>query len=142
MLAWANSSCVNLTTSQIIVYAGTNSGSHTYGQDPSDVEFDNGDELGVSVHAYVPGIQIRTVGVRIMYEGEGNNHNIQSNNEVVTAYSSPANNEVVIAHNWSSSWDNQAVGDGHVAKAEIASPVFRTYYCNASSNESMYSCAF
>ncbi|CAK7346133.1 unnamed protein product [Dovyalis caffra] len=82
----------------------------------TDVKFDNGDELSVSVRANEPGIQIKTIGVRIMYEEEGNDHNIKSNNEVVTAYSSSANNEVVIAHNCSSSWDNQALGDGHVKK--------------------------
>ncbi|CAK7351141.1 unnamed protein product [Dovyalis caffra] len=83
-------------------------------------EFDNGDEVSVSVHTYEPSIQIDMFGVRIMYEEEGNNHNIQSNNELVTAYSSSANNEVVIAHNGSSSWDNQGFGAGDVAKASTS----------------------
>ena len=53
-------------------------------------------------HISFPTIQVRTIGVQWLYEEEGND-------------------EVINAHNSSD--------DAHAAKVEIASRIFRNYYC-------------
>jgi hypothetical protein len=58
-------------------------------------------------------IQIRTVGVQWLHEEEGKDDDIQSKDEVINA------------HNSSDDDDDAA----HVAKVEIASRIFRNYYC-------------
>ncbi|KAJ6871838.1 disease resistance protein RPP2B-like [Populus alba x Populus x berolinensis] len=88
-----------------------------------DLEFDNGDEFSVSVFTNNPCVQIKRVGVRMLHEEEGIDDNIQSNNEVISS----SNSEVITTH---SSGD-----DEHVAKAEIASHIFRNYYITLRHND-------
>ena len=90
------------------------------GNDPA---FDNGDEFSVSVFTNNPCVQIKRVGVRMLHEEEGIDDNIQSNNEVISS----SNSEVITTH---SSGD-----DEHVAKAEIASHIFRNYYISLRHND-------
>jgi hypothetical protein len=80
------------------------------GDDPT---FDNGDEVSISVRRKKPAIQIRTIGVQWLHEEEGKDDDIQSKDEVINA------------HNSSDDDDDAA----HVAKVEIASRIFRNYYC-------------
>ena len=80
-----------------------------------DPTFDNGDEVSISVLGHDPAIQIRTIGVQWLYEEEGKDDDfIQSKDEVINA------------HNSSDEDDDDAA---HVAKVEIASRIFRDYYC-------------
>ncbi|XP_011012496.1 PREDICTED: TMV resistance protein N-like isoform X2 [Populus euphratica] len=65
-----------------------------------DPTFENGDDMSVSVRPHSPAIQIKAIGVQWLHEEEGNDDDIQSKD-----------------------------GDAHVAKVEIASRVFRNYYC-------------
>jgi len=98
-----------------------------------DLEFDNGDEFSVSMFTNNPCVQIKRVGVRMLHEEEGNDDNIQSNNEVISS----SNSEVITTH---SSGD-----DVHVAKAEIASHIFRNYYVTLRHNDDnldQYCCFF
>jgi hypothetical protein len=78
-----------------------------------DPTFDNGDDVSISVRPHGPAIQIRTVGVQWLHEEEGDDDDIQSKDEVINA------------HNSSDDDDDAA----HVAKVEIASLIFRNYYC-------------
>ena len=80
------------------------------GDDPT---FDNGDDVTISMVVVTSAIQIRTVGVQWLHEEEGKNDDIQSKDEVINA------------HNSSDDDDDAA----HVAKVEIASRIFRNYYC-------------
>jgi hypothetical protein len=80
-----------------------------------DPTFDNGDDVSISVLQHDPIIQIRRIGVQWLYEEEGSDDDIQSKDEVINAH-------------------NNGGGDGggggaHVAKVEIASHIFRNYYC-------------
>jgi len=84
-----------------------------------DRTFDNGDDVSISVLRHHPAFQIRRIGVQWLYEEEGDDDDIQSKHEN--------------AHN-SSGGDGGGDGDGgdddaHVAKVEIASHIFRNYYC-------------
>ena len=87
--------------------------------------FDNGDDVSISVRPHGPAIQIRTVGVQWLHdpaiqtrtigvqwlhEEEGDDDDIQSKDEVLNAH-------------------NSSDDDAHVAKVEIASRIFRNYYC-------------
>jgi len=74
---------------------------------------DNGDDVSISVRPLGPPIQIRTIGVQWLHEEEGDDDDIQSKDEVINA------------HNSSDDDDD----DAHVAKVEIASRIFRNYYC-------------
>ncbi|KAI9385063.1 hypothetical protein POPTR_011G008292v4 [Populus trichocarpa] len=78
------------------------------GDDPT---FDNGDDVIISM-VVTSAIQIRTVGVEWLHEEEGKDDDIQSKDEVINAHNS--------------SDDDDAA---HVAKVEIASRIFRNYYC-------------
>jgi len=80
------------------------------GDDPT---FDSGDDVTIST-VVTSAIQIRTVGVQWLHEEEGKDDDIQSKDEVI------------IAHNISDDDDDD---DVHVAKVEIASRIFRNYYC-------------
>ena len=80
------------------------------GDDPT---FDNGDDVSISVHPHDPAIQIRMIGVQWLHEEEGKDDDIQSKDEVINA------------HNSSDDDDDAA----HVPKVEIASRIFRNYYC-------------
>ncbi|XP_052301342.1 disease resistance protein RPV1 [Populus trichocarpa] len=73
-----------------------------------DPTFDNGDDVSISVRPRA--IQTRTIGIRWLYEEEGKDDDIQSKDEVINAHYSS---------------DDAA----HVAKVEIASRIFRNYYC-------------
>ena len=77
-----------------------------------DRTFDNGDDVSISVLQHHPAFQIRRIGVQWLYEEEGNDDDIQSKDEN--------------AHNSSGDDDDD---DAHVAKVEIASHIFRNYYC-------------
>jgi hypothetical protein len=79
------------------------------GDDPT---FDNGDDVTISV-VVTSAIQIRTVGVQWLHEEEGKDDDIQSKDGVINAPNS-------------SDDDDDAA---HVAKVEIASRIFRNYYC-------------
>ncbi|KAI5570214.1 hypothetical protein BDE02_11G011800 [Populus trichocarpa] len=79
------------------------------GDDPT---FDSGDDVTISM-VVTSAIQIRTVGVQWLHEEEGKDDDIQSKDEVINA------------HNSSDDDDDAA----HVAKVEIASRIFRNYYC-------------
>jgi hypothetical protein len=57
-------------------------------------------------------IQIRTVGVEWLHEEEGKDDDIQSKDEVINAHNSSDDDD-----------------EAHVAKVEIASRIFRNYYC-------------
>jgi len=70
-----------------------------------DPTFDNGDDVSISVRPHGPAIQIKAIGVEWLHEEEGKD-------------------EVINAHNSSDDDD-----DAHVAKVEIASRIFRNYYC-------------
>jgi len=79
------------------------------GDDPT---FDNGDDVTISV-VVTSAIQIRTVGVQWLHEEEGkDDDDIQSKDEVINAHNSSDDDD-----------------DAHVAKVEIASRIFRNYYC-------------
>jgi uncharacterized membrane protein YgcG len=96
-----------------------------------DRTFDNGDDVSISVLRHHPAFQIRRIGVQWLYEEEGDDDDIQSKHEN--------------AHNSSGGGgggdgggggggDGGGDGDGgdddaHVAKVEIASHIFRNYYC-------------
>ena len=71
-----------------------------------DPTFDDGDDVSISVLEHDPIIQIRRIGVRWLHEEEGKD-------------------EVINAHNSSNDDDD----DAHMAKVEIASRIFRNYYC-------------
>jgi hypothetical protein len=90
-----------------------------------DAEFDNGDDVSVSVFTDDPVVQIKRVDVQMLLEEEGNDDgNIHSSNEAIKSHSSSSSNcEVIPAH--TSSGDD----DGYVAKAEVASHIFTNYYC-------------
>ena len=79
------------------------------GDDPT---FDNGDDVTISV-VVTSAILIRTVGVQWLHEEEGKDDDIQSKDGVINAPNS-------------SDDDDDAA---HVAKVEIASRIFRNYYC-------------
>jgi len=81
------------------------------GDDPT---FDNGDDVTISMVVVTSAIQIRTVGVQWLHEEEGKDDDIQSKDEVINA------------HNSGDDDDDDAA---HVAKVEIASRIFRNYYC-------------
>ncbi|KAJ6978678.1 TMV resistance protein N isoform X2 [Populus alba x Populus x berolinensis] len=74
-----------------------------------DPTFDNGDDVSISVLGHDPIIQVRTIGVRWLHEEEGKDDFIQSRDEVINA--------------------NNSSDDAHAAKVEIASRIFRNYYC-------------
>uniref|UniRef100_A0A3N7H6E9 Uncharacterized protein n=1 Tax=Populus trichocarpa TaxID=3694 RepID=A0A3N7H6E9_POPTR len=76
-----------------------------------DPTFDNGDDVSISVRPQGPAIQIRTVGVQWLHEEEGDDDDIQSKDEVINAHNSSDDD------------------DAHVAKVQIASHIFRNYYC-------------
>ncbi|KAI5586977.1 hypothetical protein BDE02_06G247500 [Populus trichocarpa] len=67
-----------------------------------DPTFDNGDVVSISVLPQSPAVQVKTIGVQWLHEEEGKD-------------------EVINAHNSSD--------DAHAAKVEIASRIFRDYYC-------------
>nr|XP_034896461.1 disease resistance protein RPV1-like [Populus alba] len=78
-----------------------------------DPKFDSGDDVTISM-VVTSAIQIRTVGVQRLHEEEGkDDDDIQSKDEVINA------------HNSSDDDDDAA----HVTKVEIASRIFRNYYC-------------
>jgi hypothetical protein len=80
------------------------------GDDPT---FDSGDDVTISM-VVTSASQIRTVGVQWLHEEEGKDDDfIQSKDGVINA------------HNSSDDDDDAA----HVAKVEIASRIFRNYYC-------------
>jgi len=79
------------------------------GDDPT---FDNGDDVSISVLPHDPAIQIRTVGVEWLHEEEGKDDDIQSKDGVINAHNSSDDDD-----------------DAHLAKVEIASGIFRNYYC-------------
>ena len=69
-----------------------------------------GDDVSISVRPLDPAIQIRRIGVRWLHEEEGkDDDDIQSKDEVINAHNSS--------------------DDAHAAKVEIASRIFRNYYC-------------
>ncbi|KAB5519284.1 hypothetical protein DKX38_023603 [Salix brachista] len=119
-----------------------------------DLEFDDGDEVTVSVFIDDQRVQIKRIGVRILHEEEGSKNdcnNIQSNNEAITSPSSSSRSsssdskEVITAHSRSSFWDNRTLGDGYVAKAAIASQLFRHFFCFTRYNYDLldlYACFF
>uniref|UniRef100_A0A6N2KGY2 NB-ARC domain-containing protein n=1 Tax=Salix viminalis TaxID=40686 RepID=A0A6N2KGY2_SALVM len=78
-----------------------------------DVEFDNGDYVSVSVFTDDPGVEIKRVDVQMLHEEEGDIH---SSNEVIETHTS---SEVIPSHSRSA--------DACVAKAEVASHIFRNY---------------
>jgi len=80
-----------------------------------DPTFDNGDDVSISVRRKDPDIQIRTIGVQWLHEEEGKDDDIQSKDEVIKAHNSSDDDD-----------DDDAA---HVAKVEIASRIFRNYYC-------------
>ncbi|KAJ6333158.1 hypothetical protein OIU77_009096 [Salix suchowensis] len=99
-----------------------------------DPAFDNGDDVSISVLPLDPTIQVMMVGILWLHEeegkGNGDGDKIQSNNKVVTSQcSSSSNREVSATHNSSDADD-----DVHLAKAEIASRIFRNYSCSARYN--------
>ncbi|KAJ6728828.1 NB-ARC-RELATED [Salix koriyanagi] len=101
------------------------------GDDPT---FDNGDDVSISMLPHDPTIQVMMVGILWLHEeegkGNGDGDKIQSNNKVVTSQcSSSSNREVSATHN-----SIDADDDVHLAKAEIASRVFRIYSCDARYN--------
>ncbi|KAJ6287814.1 hypothetical protein OIU76_028852 [Salix suchowensis] len=115
-----------------------------------DLEFDDGDEVSVSVFIDDERVQIKRIGVRILHEEEGSKNdcnNIQSNNEAITCPSSSSSSDsrVIAAHSRSSFWDNRTLGDGYVAKAAIASQLFRHFFCFTRYNYDLldlYACFF
>ncbi|KAJ6728872.1 hypothetical protein OIU74_006872 [Salix koriyanagi] len=78
-----------------------------------DAEFDNGDYVSVSVFTKDPDVQIKRVDVQMLHEEEGDIH---SSNEVIESHTS---SEVIPSHSRSD--------DAYVAKAEVASHIFRNY---------------
>ncbi|KAJ6885474.1 TMV resistance protein N-like [Populus alba x Populus x berolinensis] len=91
----------------------------------NDPTFDNGDDVSISVRPHDPCIQVRTIGIRWLHEEEGKDDDfIQSKDEVINA------------HNSSDEDDDDAA---HVAKVEIASRIFRNYYCAFHGKYSKYS---
>ncbi|XP_052301134.1 uncharacterized protein LOC127903966 [Populus trichocarpa] len=80
-----------------------------------DPTFDNGDDVSISVLPLDPNIQIRTIGVQWLHEEEGNDDDIQSKDEFITAHNSS---------------DDDDDDDAHVAKVEIASRILRNYDCS------------
>ncbi|KAJ6725231.1 LEUCINE-RICH REPEAT-CONTAINING PROTEIN [Salix viminalis] len=97
-----------------------------------DPTFDNGDDVSISVLSLDPTIQVMMVGILWLHEEEGNGDGdkIQSNNKVVTSHcSSSSNREVSATHN-----SIDADDDVHLAKAEIASRIFRNFSCSARYN--------
>jgi len=80
-----------------------------------DPTFDNGDDVSISVLPHDPAIQIKAIGVQWLHEEEGKNDDIQSKDEVINAHNSSDDDD-----------DDDAA---HVAKVEIASRIFRNYYC-------------
>jgi hypothetical protein len=95
------------------------------GNDPT---FDNGDDVSISVLPHHPAIQIRTIGVRWLHEEEGKDDDIQSKDEVINAHNS--------------SDDDDDDDDAHVAKVEIASRIFRNYYCAFQAKQSARNLTF
>ncbi|KAJ6725155.1 TMV RESISTANCE PROTEIN N-LIKE [Salix viminalis] len=79
-----------------------------------DAEFDNGDYVSVSVFTDDPGAEIKRVDVQMLHEEEGDIH---SSNEVIESHTC---SEVIPSHSRSD--------DAYVAKAEVASHIFRNYY--------------
>uniref|UniRef100_A0A6N2LHN0 TIR domain-containing protein n=1 Tax=Salix viminalis TaxID=40686 RepID=A0A6N2LHN0_SALVM len=99
-----------------------------------DPTFDNGDDVSISVLSLDPTIQVMMVGILWLHEeegkGNGDGDKIQSNNKVVTSHcSSSSNREVSATHN-----SIDADDDVHLAKAEIASRIFRNFSCSARYN--------
>jgi hypothetical protein len=90
------------------------------GDDPT---FDNGDDVSISVLPLGPAFQVKAIGVQWLHEEEGNDDDIQSKDEVINA------------HNSSDDDDDDAA---HVAKFEIASRIFRNYYCAFHGNRNYY----
>jgi len=87
------------------------------GDDPT---FDNGDDGSISVLQHDAAIQIKTIGVQWLHEEEGKDEDdIQAKDEVISAHNSS---------------DDAA----HVAKVEIASRIFRNYYCGFHGNRNYY----
>lgn len=114
-----------------------------------DLGFDDGDEFSVSVLMDDPRVQIKRIGVRILHGEEGSRNdynNIQSNNEAhSSSCSSSSDSKVITANSRSSFWDNRTLGDGYVAKAGIASQLFRHYFCFTRCNYDLlnvYACFF
>ncbi|KAJ6416285.1 hypothetical protein OIU84_002183 [Salix udensis] len=79
-----------------------------------DAEFDNGDDVSVSVFTVDQDVQIKRVDVQMLHEEEGDIH---SSNEVIESHTS---SEVIPSHSSSD--------DACVAKAGAASHIFRNYY--------------
>ena len=80
-----------------------------------DPTFENGDVVSILVLPLSPAVQVKTIGVQWLHEEEGkDDDDIQSKDEVINA------------HNSSDEDDDDAA---HVAKVEIASRIFRNYYC-------------
>ncbi|KAI5572609.1 hypothetical protein BDE02_10G023800 [Populus trichocarpa] len=80
-----------------------------------DPTFDDGDDVSISVLPHDLDIQVKAIGVQWLHEEEGeDDDDIQSKDEVINA------------HNSSDDDDDDAA---HVAKVEIASRIFRNYYC-------------
>jgi hypothetical protein len=77
--------------------------------------FDNGDDVSISVLPHDPPVQTRTIGVQWLYEEEGKDDDIQSKDEVINTHNSSDDDD-----------DDDAA---HVPKVEIASRIFRNYYC-------------
>jgi hypothetical protein len=97
-----------------------------------DPTFDNGDDVSISVLPLDPTIQTRTIGVQRLHEEEGeDDDDIQSKDEVINAH-------------YNSDDDDDAA---HVPKVQIASLVFRNYYCafhgkSSACNFALWYCAF
>jgi hypothetical protein len=84
-----------------------------------DPTFDNGDDVSISVLPHDPAIQIKAIGVQWLHEEEGKNDDIQSKDEVINAHNSSDDDDD----------DDDDDDAAHVAKVEIASRIFRNYYC-------------
>jgi hypothetical protein len=103
------------------------------GNDPT---FDNGDDVSISVRPHGPTIQVRTIGVQWLHEEEGEDDDDAASQirtvgvqwlheeEEEDDDDIQSKDEVLNAHNSSDDDD-----DAHVAKVEIASRIFRNYYC-------------
>ncbi|XP_011002559.1 PREDICTED: TMV resistance protein N-like isoform X4 [Populus euphratica] len=75
--------------------------------------FDTGDDVSISLRPHDPAIQISTIGVLWLHEEEGNDDDIHSKDEVINAPNSSDDDD----------------DDAHLARVEIASRIFRNYYC-------------
>ncbi|XP_034896455.2 disease resistance protein Roq1-like, partial [Populus alba] len=80
-----------------------------------DPTFDDGDDVSISVLPHDLAIQVKAIGVQWLHEEKGKDDDIQSKDEVINAHNSRDDDD-----------DDDAA---HVAKVEIASRIFRNYYC-------------